>query len=95
MLLRLVVQPGARRNALVDRLAGGEWKLAVTAPPAGGRANEAVLELVSELLGIKQRQVALTRGASSRRKTVEVDGLDAAEAERRLLAALEKGTDGD
>ena len=95
MLLRLVVQPGARRNALVDRLAGGEWKLAVTAPPTGGRANEAVLELVSELLGIKQRQVALTRGASSRRKTVEVDGLDAAEAERRLSAALGKGTDGD
>ena len=91
MSARIVVrvQPGARRNALVDRLASGEWKLAVNAPPEGGRANEAVVELVAELLGVKPRQVELKRGASSRSKTLEVAGLEAGEAERRLAAALE------
>jgi hypothetical protein len=83
------VQPGARRDALVDRLSTGEWKLAVSAPPEGGRANEAVVELVAGLLGVKRRQVEVARGASSRAKTIEVDGLEAAEAERRLAAALE------
>src|SRR5689334_25378665 len=39
------VQPGARRTALLGRLADGTWKLAVTAPPEGGRANDAVVEL--------------------------------------------------
>jgi uncharacterized protein (TIGR00251 family) len=91
------VHPGARRNALVDRLANGEWKVAVSAPPEGGRANAAVLELVAELLGVKRRQVVVARGASSRAKTVEITGLETDEAERRLAAALAapRGNDGE
>jgi len=82
------VQPGARRNALVERLANGAWKVAVTAPPEGGRANEAVVELLAGLLGVKRRQVEVARGASSRAKTIDVTGLETDEAERRLTAAL-------
>lgn len=91
------VQPGARRNALVARLESGEWKVAVVAPPEGGRANEALVELLAELLGVKRRQVSVARGASSRSKTIEVTGLEAGEAERRLAAALaaSKGNDGE
>ena len=88
--LSVRVQPGARRNALVDRLASGEWKLAVTAPPEDGRANEAVVELMAELLGVKRRQVTVARGASSRSKSIAVEGLDAAVAEARLTAELER-----
>ena len=88
MKLRLRVQPGARRTALVARLASGEWKVAVSAPPADGRANEAVVELVSELLRVKRSQVRLARGASSRSKLIEVDGLSAEAAEARLSRAL-------
>jgi uncharacterized protein (TIGR00251 family) len=88
------VQPGARRNALVDRLANGDWKIAVSAPPEGGRANEAVVELLAELLGVKRREVTVARGTSSRAKSIEVTGLETGEAERRLAAALaaSKGT---
>lgn len=88
MRLALRVQPGAKRTALVSRLASGEWKVAVSAPPSDGRANEAVLELVSDLLGVKRRQVALLRGESSRGKLVEVEGIDEAAALARLAAAL-------
>ncbi len=84
------VQPGARRDALLGRLETGEWKLAVTAPPEDGRANEAVVELVAGLLGVKRRQVTVARGQSSRGKQLEVTGLDADEAARRLAAALEE-----
>ena len=91
------VHPGARKDALVDRLASGEWKVAVSAPPEGGRATEAVVELLAELLGVKRRQVVVARGASSRVKSVEVTGLETGEAERRLAAALAaaKGSDGE
>lgn len=88
MKLALRVQPGAKRNALLARLASGEWKVAVAAPPLEGRANEAVVELVSELLGVKRRQVTVARGAGSRTKLVEVEGVSEAEAEARLTAAL-------
>lgn len=87
--LAVRVQPRARRAALVGRLASGEWKLAVTAPPEGGRANEAVVELMSALLGVSRRAVAVVRGATSRAKTIQVEGVSAAEAESRLAAALE------
>ena len=88
MRLALRVQPGAKRSTLLARLESGEWKVAVAAPPLEGRANEAVVELVSELLGVKRRQVTVARGASSRSKLVEVEGVSEAEAEARLTAAL-------
>ncbi|HUK63229.1 MAG TPA: DUF167 domain-containing protein [Dongiaceae bacterium] len=88
MKLALRVQPGAKRNALLARLASGEWKVAVAAPPSEGRANDAVVELVSDLLGVKRRQVTVARGTSSRSKVLEVEGVSAAEAEARLAAAL-------
>ena len=82
------VQPGAKRGGLLGRLASGEWKLAVTAPPVEGRANEAVVELLSELLGVSRRQLRVARGAASRGKWIEVEGLTEAEVSRRLAAAL-------
>ncbi len=88
MKLSLRVQPGAKRNALVARLASGEWKVAVAAPPVEGKANDAVIELVSELLGVKRRQVTVARGTSSRSKVIEVQGISAAAAEARLAAVL-------
>lgn len=87
------VQPGARRDALLERLASGEWKLAVSAPPEDGRANEAVVELMAELLGIKRRQVTVSRGMSSRTKLIEVAELEADTVEQRLTAALEASKD--
>ena len=82
------MQPGARRSALLARLASGEWKVAVSAPPVEGKANEAVVDLMSELLGVKRRQVTVARGTSSRGKQVEVEGLSADEANERLAAVL-------
>ena len=93
------VQPGARRDALLARLASGEWKVCVSAPPAEGRANEAVMELLSDLLGVKRRQIRLLRGAASRSKVLEVNGVSAEAAASRLAAALPetggKGEPGD
>ena len=86
--LAVRVQPGARRSALIGRLKSGEWKLAVNALPQDGRANDAVVELLAGLLGVKRRQVSVARGHSSRAKQVEVEGMGVAEAERRLVAAL-------
>ena len=96
MRLVLRVHPGARRTALVARLASGEWKVAVSAPPVDGRANDAVVELVSDLLGVRRSQVTLVRGASARSKVVEVEGVSAEAAEQRLSRALSaEGGQGD
>jgi len=81
--LRLRVAPGARRSEIAGRH-GDAWRVRVTAPPDRGRANDEVLELLAAALDVRRRQLRLVAGASSRDKVVELDGIDAGEAERRL-----------
>ena len=93
--LAIRVQPGARREGIAGRMADGTLKVAVAAPPEGGRANEAVVELLAGTLGIRTRQVRVVRGAASRAKTIVIEGLESAEVEARLAAALEGRARGD
>jgi uncharacterized protein (TIGR00251 family) len=81
--LRLRVSPGARRTELVGRHGDG-WKVRVSAPPEGGRANDAVVDLLAERAGLPRRAVTIVSGHSSREKVVQMDGLDQIEAELRL-----------
>jgi uncharacterized protein (TIGR00251 family) len=81
--LRLKVSPGAARSELAGRQ-GDAWKVRVTAAPERGRANDAVVRLLAERLGVPRASVAVVSGHTGREKIVELRGLDAAEAERRL-----------
>jgi uncharacterized protein len=81
--LRLRVSPGARQDVIVGRHGDG-WKVRVTAPPEGGKANDAVLRLLAERLDLPAGNVTLVSGPSSREKIVELAGIDGADAERRL-----------
>jgi uncharacterized protein len=83
--LRLRVVPGARRSEIVGRH-GDAWKVRVKAPPERGAANDAVLELLAEALGVSAGDVRLVSGHGSRDKMVELTGLEAEEAEARLAA---------
>ncbi len=81
--LRLRVSPGAKRSEIVGRQ-GDAWKVRVSAAPERGRANDALLRLLSETLRVPQTLLSLVSGHASRDKIVELRGLDGEEAERRL-----------
>jgi hypothetical protein len=81
--LRLRVSPGSRRSEIVGRYGDG-WKVRVAAPPEGGRANDAVIELLSKRLGIPRRSISIVSGHGAREKVVEMAGIDRSESERRL-----------
>ncbi|HKD34532.1 MAG TPA: DUF167 domain-containing protein [Gaiellaceae bacterium] len=83
--VRLRVSPGSRKTELAGRHGDG-WKVRVSAPPEGGRANEAVLALLAERVGLPRRSLAIVSGQASRDKVIEMTGIDSAEAERRLSA---------
>jgi uncharacterized protein (TIGR00251 family) len=78
------VQPRAARSEIVG-LHGAALKVRLQAPPVDGAANEALVTLLAERLGVAGRAVRVVAGASSRAKTVEVDGTT--EAAVRALAA--------
>jgi len=78
------VQPRASRSEIVG-LHGAALKVRLQAPPVDGAANEALVALLAERLGVTRRSVRVVSGLSSRAKTVEVDGTT--EAAVRALAA--------
>ena len=84
--VRLRVSPGARQSELIGRHGEG-WKVRVAAPPEGGRANDAVLELLARELSLPRRSLSIVSGQTAREKVVEMEGIDRAETERRLEAA--------
>lgn len=79
-------QPGAARSAIVG-LHAGQLKVKVTAPAVGGKANEALLDLLAAAAGVPVRCLRLVAGEHSRRKRVQAAGMDAGP----LAAALARG----
>jgi uncharacterized protein len=79
----VLVAPRAARER-IGPVVGDRLKIAVTAPPVEGAANDAVVAAVARALGVARGRVAIVRGEGSRRKTVRVEGLGAGDAEALL-----------
>ncbi len=77
------VQPRAKKSAIVGEI-GEALKLALTAPPIEGRANEACIVFLAELLNVPRSSVTIAAGQSSRNKVIRVAGLSAAQVRGRL-----------
>lgn len=77
------VVPRASRSAVAG-VVGDRVKLLVTAPPVDGEANDAVVALLADTLGVVKRSIRLVRGQTGRRKTLEVTGMGLADVTKRL-----------
>ena len=88
--LRLRVSPGAARSRVVGRH-GEAWKVRVAAPPEDGKANDAVLDLLADVLRVPRGRVELVSGRTARDKVVALRGLSADEAGERLAEAAGEG----
>ena len=67
------VQPRASTSEVVG-LHGAALKVRLQAPPVDGAANEALVSLLAERLAVPRRSVRVVAGATSRAKTVEIEG---------------------
>ena len=84
--LRLRVKPGGRHQRLIGAY-GGALKLEVSAAPEKGRANAAVIRLLSDALGLRRSQVKIVAGASSQDKTAVLIGCSVEEIAAGLASA--------
>lgn len=81
--LQLRVQPRASRSEVVG-LHGDAIRVRLAAPPVDGAANEALIALLADVLGVAKSAVRIRTGLTGRGKSVEVQGVSLAEATTRL-----------
>jgi uncharacterized protein (TIGR00251 family) len=82
--LSVRLHPGARKNS-VTGVHADALKIALTAPPVDGKANEALIEFLAELLRLPRARIAIVAGPTSRIKTLRITGRSAAEVAAALL----------
>lgn len=73
--LKVKVVPGSSRDEIVGWL-GDALKIKVMAPPERGKANDAVVELLAERLGLSADAITVVSGHSSPSKVVAVTDMD-------------------
>lgn len=79
--------PNARAHE-IRGFAGDVLVVRLKAPPIDGKANEALVRLVAERLGLPRAAVTLDHGATARRKLLRIEGLAREEAIARLSVSM-------
>lgn len=79
------VVPRARRTEVSGRH-GGIVKIKLAAPPVDGAANDELIRFVAKCVGVPRSAVTIASGATSRRKTIAVDGVTPSTLAQALLS---------
>ena len=81
--LPVKVVPGSSRNRIAGRYGDG-LRVQVCAPPEKGKANQAVIELLADALGLKATQIQLISGRTQPRKIFRIAALNSAQLAEKL-----------
>lgn len=86
--LAIRVTPRARRDELVEVLPDQTIKVRLTAPPIEGKANEALIDLLANVLDVSKSRIEIIAGVSGRDKLVSILDMDSNEAQERIFRKL-------
>jgi uncharacterized protein (TIGR00251 family) len=78
------VVPRASKNQIAG-VEGDAIKVRLNAPPVEGKANDMLIAVLADALGVRRAQVEIVTGHTSRRKVVRVRGMRVQEVERKLM----------
>ena len=82
--LTIKAVPGSRIDS-VDGVLGSVIKIRLKAPAVDGKANKALLHLLSRRLDLHSRHIRLVTGQTTRLKIIEIVGRTEDEARQQLL----------
>ena len=68
--IHIKVIPNARKNEVIEE--GETLKVRVAAPAFDGKANKAVIEILSEFFNVRKSNIKIIKGEKSRNKIVEI-----------------------
>ena len=83
VILKVQVQPRASRDEVVG-LHGDGLKIRITAAPVAGAANKHLLKFLAKKLRVARSQMSIISGATSRTKSIAIEGITAKELRQRL-----------
>jgi len=75
IVVSVKVQPNASKDRVVGEH-GDQLKIAVTVAPEKGKANKAVIRVLSQRLGIKSSDIQILSGETSRDKKVFIKNIN-------------------
>ncbi len=71
MKILVEVKPNARVSDL-EQTSDGSWRARLKSPPAEGKANAELVQLVAKHFGVPKSRVSIKSGHSGRRKLLEI-----------------------
>ncbi len=88
MRINVRVIPRSGKN-LIEWEEGG-LKVRLTAPPIDGAANDALIALLAQCLGLYKRDIQIVHGTTGRHKIVEITGMPAEAIEKKIKEKSDK-----
>ncbi|MDX2129812.1 MAG: DUF167 domain-containing protein [Chloroherpetonaceae bacterium] len=74
MIITIKVKPNAKKQALFPPTeTDSVWKAALKSPPVDGKANDELIELISEHFHVPKGHISIKKGISGRMKVVEIN----------------------
>lgn len=83
--LAIRVTPRAKKNEITEILSDGTVKIHLTAPPVEGKANQALIAFLAEVLEVPRSKIEIVAGENRRDKLVSVIDMDADTVQARIL----------
>ncbi len=74
IILEVKVLPNSSRNKIVGEF-NGALKIAVNAPPEEGKANKAIIDLLSAILDIPKKNIQILSGQTNSHKKIKILGI--------------------
>jgi uncharacterized protein len=84
--LAVRVTPRASRNEIVELLDDGTIKVRLAAAPTDNESNAALIDFLSEILGVPKSRLDIVAGAAGRDKLISVVDMDVETVHQRILA---------
>ncbi len=74
--IEVKVEPRSSQKGIAGLMENNVLKVKLTSPPVEGAANEQLIEVIAGELKVKRSQVRVIRGQSSKRKVIEISGIE-------------------
>jgi uncharacterized protein (TIGR00251 family) len=84
-ILKVYLQPRSSRDEIIGPYRDG-IKVKVTAPPAEGKANEALLQLLAKELNVTPSRIEIIKGHHSREKTLRISNSNPLTLQRKPIS---------